>query len=75
MSNEPSRREPGFPSTWQPIATVPLDGTDVLVHMGFFKHGWHKGRPHIEVMRFHGFVVIPSEASTVAHWRWMHIPE
>ena len=75
MSDEPSRREPGFPSAWQPIAAVPLDGTDVLVHQGFWKGGPYKGRPRIEVMRFHRFLVIPSESATVAHWRWMHIPE
>jgi len=60
--------------TWRTMETAPLDGTPVLVHTG--PRGFRNGVPHIEVMRFHGFLAIPSALpDLLAHWRWMPIPE
>jgi hypothetical protein len=65
-------KETGRPAapTWRTMETAPLDGTPVLVHTGL-----RNGIPHIEVMRFHGFLAIPSALPRLADWRWMPIPE
>lgn len=52
---------------WRPMATVPTDGTHVVVCMGF-----RDGAPHFETRRYIAPPLLGRSTST--HWRWLPIP-